>query len=159
MNFEIKPIQLGCAAEEAESKTYDLHKSRNGTIWLVARVENSADFIYCSSPGKSKGFGGRTLEFALGSGDSIRLQGPWLSTALALHMGTGIDVYDRHKTFGVISEGLSGQTMYNVLYQDNKPMIGKLNRIKEVCELLANQMKQRLYYYQEYSGKTKVGYL
>ncbi len=157
MDFEIKPIQLGCAAEEINYKTYNLYIGNSGLIWLIADVENAADYIYCSSPGKSLGFNGRTLEFCLDNGDSIKLQGPWLSTAHALHQNTGIYVSDKHKTFGVISERFSGQTMFNVLYQDKEPMIGELNRIKDICQIMANQLKRKLYYYQQSTIKTKVG--
>jgi len=142
-----------CGSAEAESRRYHLY---NG-VWLVADQENAADNIYLA--GNGRGFGGRKITFTLVSGDKITFQGPWLSNANHLFLETGIDVRDKYKTLGAIAKDLDGDALEDIVYQDKQPMIGSFNRIPDAAQLLANQLKIKLYYHVESSIGSRTSWV
>jgi len=142
-----------CGSAEAESRRYHLY---NG-VWLVADQENAADNIYLA--GNGRGFGGRKITFTLVSGDKITFQGPWLSNANHLFLETGIDVRDKYKTLGAIAKDLDGDALEDIVYLDMQPMIGSFDRIQESAQLLANQLKIKLYYHVESSIGSRTSWV
>jgi len=155
MDFEIKPQPM--VSGVPGDMTFYLHVGVSGLFWLVGNVPNAADHIYRSSAGKSEGFAGRNIEFNLGDGNSISLQGPWKSNSESLRADTEIDITNKYNTFGVISKEVRGNTMIDVVYIDNYFVIGRLNRIKEFCSHMSEQMGGRLYYYQQTYDKSTRG--
>ena len=153
-----------CGSEEAEKRTYKKYIGKSGRIWLVACQENEADNIYVSGGKHSQGFGGRTLTFDLEGGGAIELQGPWHSNSVALLKDTGVDVTNKHFTFGVIgqdirygSHGLHPVTIINVLHKDEKWTLGEFNRIEKLAQEIANELQLRICYFQKSKGGSSCG--
>lgn len=147
MNYEIIPQHLISASAEIINKEFEVYKGKR--LWLVAKQDNPADNIYVSSFCQSHGFGGRTIEFNICDGNSILLQGPWLSDAKQLKKDTGIDFIDKHKTFGVISRGYENGTMVDVVYQDKDWVIGPRDRIKDLAFRMSHIYGGDFHYYQQ----------
>jgi hypothetical protein len=161
--FTAKRRPMISASYEAESRVFDLHKGASGKRWLVAHQENAADNIYVEGDKNSDGFAGRLITFTLVEGSEITLKGPWHSNSDAHFHDTGIDLRDKHRTFGAVGkeriyEGDSYMpTLIDVLHQDQEPVIGYFNRIETIAQRLANDLDMQLYYYSESSGGSGCG--
>lgn len=150
-----------CGQHEAVIRQYHKYPCKNDAgIWLVAAQENAAENVYFHSPAdiNSQGFGGATLKFPLVDGSIYEAKGPWHGNADSLFKDTGIDVRNTHFTFVVLSMGRRCAKAYEtvmteVIYQDEKAMIGCYDRWKTI----AKQYPQALMYYSESSGGSCSG--
>ena len=95
-----------CGSAVAEQNVYWLHVGKNGHRWLVADRPDCGSYVYVEGGPDSDGFGGRTLRFELVTGEVLELKGPWHSNSEALFAATGVDVRDKHLTFGVVLTGI-----------------------------------------------------
>ncbi len=167
MDKEFKGQPMKSASHEAEKRQYHKHVGKSGETWLVADQQDCGSNIYVSDPNPPQnsswaGFGGRTLHFDLVGGDTIDLTAPWSSNSEALFHDTGVDVRDRHMTYGAIGlkrsygPGSYGSTtIEDVIYADEEPMIGTFDRIGDMAQVLANERQVTLYYYkQSFGGST-----
>lgn len=147
---------------EAAAHIYNIHIGKSGRIWLVSTERDCASNIYVQGGPKSDGFGGAMLEFILANGvDKIKLKGPWHSNADSFLSDTGIDVRNRHLTFGVIGKGRDwkdGRSIIkDLVYFDTEPTLGTFNRISNKAEKMAKVMNQQLYVYSESKGGSSCG--
>lgn len=142
MDYTIKRSGMICGSAEAEERVYQKVVGKNG-VWLIAVQPNAADNVYLHDPEDtdSHGFAGRTIKFPLKDGSTYKAKGPWHSNSNALFIDTGVDVRDQHETFVVLSKGrkTTGPPRYemlltDVVYIDDKPTLGKLNRDEELAE-------------------------
>lgn len=153
-NFKIGTEPTICAATDAVNRIYKKIVRRDGKIYLIAVQDNPADNIYVEGGFDNEGFGGSTLYFKLEDGTLLKLKGPWHTNSEELYRATGIDIRDKHKTFGVISKGViyNDVLMTNVLYQDNDWVIGKFGRIEDKAREIAKEIGQRVYFYSRSMG-------
>jgi len=164
MDYTIERRAMTCGSYEAESRKYHLHLSKGGKRYLVADVPNCAGYVYVEGDANSDGFGGRTLSFELVSGEIIKLKGPWHTNSEDLFRATGVDVRDKHLTFGCISKerGSTGNPyhstiMQDVLYIDKEPTIGPFERIRDMAQRMADERNETLYYYSESESGSSNG--
>ncbi|MFW9874523.1 MAG: hypothetical protein ACFFG0_15560 [Candidatus Thorarchaeota archaeon] len=166
-DFEIKHRLMTCGSDEAESRKYFRLLGKDGKLWLVANQPNAADNIYVEGSKSDKntgfeGFGGRTLTFTLVHGQEIKLKGPWHSNANSLLYATGVDIRDKHLTWGCIGKSWkSGPdwqgTILDVIHMDKEPVIGEFNRIEKLANEVAKELGMELYYYKQSQGGSTSG--
>lgn len=161
MNYTQKPYQMISGQHEAQVRRYHKHVTPTGRVWLVADQEAAAENVYVHDPSergdKWRGFGGATLTFPLIDGTEYVAKAPWHSNADALFAETGVDLRDKHFTFVVLAmscEWIEARTTFvDVVYQDEKPILGSFNRYKD----LIKQYPQAQFYYSESSGGSCSG--
>ena len=161
-NFTVGRKAMICSSAEAESRKYFLYKSKKGRKWLVADQPNAGDNVYVEGGPNSEGFAGRTLTFPLVNGEEVSLQGPWHTTSNGLFAATGVDVRDKCLTFGVISHERKCNSAYetemiDVIYQDEKPIIGTFDRVREIAQKIANKLGKAVFCYSESKGGSSCG--
>ena len=156
--FEVKPLGMVSGQYEQGIRTYKKVIGKEN-IWYLSTQDNSADNLYCTAINKTKrsnGFGGATLEFKLDDGTSDFVQGPWHSNSGSFLKDTGIDVTDKHFTFGVISmekEWLSPNSiMKDVIYQDDDWTLGSFDRIENLAKEMARKLNKKVYFYRQSTG-------
>lgn len=153
--FVIKSPPMTSAIGEASTKKYKKIIGKNGKIYLVALQENSADNIYVEGGPNSDGFGGRTLTFTLEDGSTLSLKGPWRTNSHDVFAQTGVDIRDKHYTFGVIAkshENCSKSWMgklVDIVYEDDGWTLGPFDRIEQFAQKMANEQNCRFYFYSE----------
>lgn len=146
-----------CGRSEAEQRKYNLRIGKSGKRWLIADQINEADNIYVEGNKNSDGFGGRTLDFTLVSGEIISLKGPWHSNSDSLYLDTEYDCRDKHYTCGVValnreSDWRKGDKYIDILYKDEGYTLGEFNRIKKIAQKIANKINKGVYYYSQSMG-------
>jgi hypothetical protein len=157
-DFQVKPIIMKSAFAEAAKNTYHMVKGKHGQRWLYSSAENSADNIYVEGGEGSQGFGGSTLEFKLVSGEIVSLKGPWHSNPESLFCETGLDLRDKHATFGVIGQGrnyeygLHSPIITGVLYKDQDWIIGSFKRVEYLAKEIAKELEMDVMYYSQSMG-------
>ncbi len=127
-------------------------------IYIYPDIENAADGIHFRSHSKtlSHGYGGRKISFDLIDGTIINLQGPWHTNPYALFNDTGIDLRDKHYTFGMIgTKWVNLDKITDLIYTDNEWKLGRMDRIDKIAQELLNQYGE-LYYYVESMGGTRT---
>jgi len=158
MDYRIKPQAMKCASTEAESLRYEKHEDISGNIWLVAKQPNAGDNVYVYCRTNQEGFSGRTLAFELDTGEKLFLKGPWHTNSDALFVATGVDVRDKHLTFGCVAfERIGIETMRDIIYIDSAPTIGPFDRIKRMAQKIANEIDETVQYYVESQGGSSMG--
>lgn len=135
-------------------------------FWPLEYDENGA-MIHCGSKllagrPKSEGFGGRTLDFPTKDG-VIQIQGPWHTNSDALFERTGVDLRDKHRTWGVVSLGRGDENgttvLFDLVYEDpdEKGVVGIFDRISLLAQQLSDGENIPLYYYRLSSGGSSCG--
>ena len=144
MNYKIEYQPMICAS--VSGKKFVRHQGTKW-LWLVADQPNSGDDIYVWDNLNTSGFGGRHIDFTLTNDTVITLKGPWHSNSISFFDDTGIDIRDKHLTFGVISRKFANDEMIDVLHQDEDWTIGPFNRIPTLAKEMANNLREKLYYF------------
>lgn len=149
------------AIENLKSNIYKLLIGKDGTRWVVACVENAADYVYCDGGKGSQGFGGRTLEFELEDGSKVAFEGPWQCDAAALLEATGYDVTDKKLVRGIIAEertDINNSTILckKVHHYDVKPVLRNYYTIHQKAEALANKLNKPIYWAQVSIGGSVI---
>jgi len=96
----------------------------------------------------------------LEDGTTEKLRGPWHTNSDALYENTGVDLRDKHLTFVVIGKGRKTHRtrrgwvdkITEVLYQDDKPIVGEFDRGKKLAQSMVNKLKQTVYCYTRSQG-------
>ena len=164
MEFKIPGYSMFSGRDDAAQRIYRRIDCKRG-VYLVACEEACADHIYFHDPKdlKSDGFGGATLEFKLEDGSIYSAKGPWKCSANYLLADAGVDLTDKYTTFLVIGRGMrvepskswqSDIWITDVVYQDEKQVIGRFDRQKEVLGTLQVGKYQ---YFMETNGGTMRG--
>ncbi len=164
-DFVVGREPMVSAADEAMKRKYRRADGKDGRIWLYAVQENSGDNVYVwADDPKSDGFGGRMLTFSLEDGEELNLRAPWQSNTDALFRETGVDLRDKHRTFGVVSldRGSTGSPRYDtvmlgVIWRDEAPVVGAFDRVKLLAQKMADEMGRRLFYYARSQGGSSCG--
>lgn len=164
----------------AVEHTYDMYVGKSGRAWFVPNdIPNVADQIHCTDSDDwdkaGRGFGGTALTLIVTKKDGktiagepleFVLKGGWHSNDNALKNDTGVDVSDKHLTYGAVGfERLhwsSEHPEYNmgiarVLYADEQPTIGTFNRIQNIAQRLANMLNQEVQYSVSSDGGGSAG--
>lgn len=137
------PVQIA-AAEVQKHRYYSVVGSSGCKFYIPHEEDNPADNILCTEfadwdkPGN--GFSGRTLTLAMHDGTTEDLKGGWHSNAEGLLQETGIDIRDKHKTFAIVAHRRDAENFYDVLYVDEKPVIGNFTRGEEIASELAKKL-------------------
>jgi hypothetical protein len=134
-------------------------------FWPSVHVEPGA-MVHCGSPvraGKrpSEGYAGRTMHFPTKEG-VIAIQGPWHSNSDALYKRTGVDLRDKHLTFGLVAlqrTHRGNDTVFkDVLYIDpQNGVIGRFKRIQDMAQAMADERDEVVFYYQRSHGGASNG--
>lgn len=143
-------------------ETWKIAIGKTGRIWLYHPDRSG---VWVSGGPQSRGCGGNTVSFELADGlGTINLVGPWHSNSDAFFKDTGIDVRDKHVTWGCIGTGRNHDNntdaaqITGILYFDTEPTIGLFERV----DLLAWEMQQArpdvpLFMYWESAGGSSHG--
>lgn len=168
MDFQVKPMRTKSGFTEVAARTFKRFNGTSNKIWLVADQPNAADNIYVWSPCGEGGFGGSELSFVLTDGSILKLKGPWHSNSNSFLRDTGIDITDKHYTYGVISLEKEypknvgnfndwNPLMKDVLYKDTQFTLGKFERIEKLAQEMANKLGKIVHYYSESMGGSSCG--
>ena len=156
---------------QQEQAEHIFERSADGRwFWAVNTEEPGALIYYDPRDEHSQGFGGAVLTFKLTDGTEVKVKGPWHSNSSALYTSTGIDLRNKHKTWGLVAlqreyrplpKNVSGNSSYyrfvDVLHLDTEPVVGAFNRIREIAQVAANEMDQPVFYYSESRGGSSCG--
>ena len=153
-------------AEQASVELWNYVIDPEGTHWFwPAKHAEPGAMVHCGSPviaGKrSNGYGGATLKFNTPDG-VIPIQGPWHSNTDALFEKTGIDLRDKHLTYGVIGTGREHPNhrtvITGVVHADPEGgVLGHFDRITAKAQELADEHQQPFYYYTRSRGGSSCG--
>lgn len=156
------------ARAEAESLVWRKHTTDRGETWLT-RADGLGDtVIYHNPKNTSRGFGGATLTFTLEDESTIQLKGPWSSNTQALFTSTGIDLREKHTTWGCVgrwrdynyqNSPMGVATIGALLYFDKEPTVGPFERIRLLAERLAYDRDEILFYFEESIGGSRCGHV
>jgi len=152
---------------EAEAREYQVavdHK-RNVIWFYTLQDADPGGHVYCHDPSdvNSQGFAGGTIIFKIGKTGIYHAKGPWHANTEALYKGTGVDLRDKHLTFVVVSKRRSYDDkhrciMEDVLYMDEKPMLGLFDRGKGIAQKYADGLKEPVCLYSESGGGSSNGW-
>lgn len=131
-------------------------------IWIVAAGPDCAGNVYCTSgldPHDSRraGFGGKQVTLPLVGGGRFRFYG-WHSNADDLLEETGVDVTDCYATQGWyalgydIDKGYDQKGLIDILWWEEKPIIGTFDRAERVAQSLANSHNTTIHGWVESPG-------
>ena len=91
------------------------------------------------------------IGFRMDSGETRAYCGPWHSNSEGLLKDTGVDLRDRHESFGVISLGrmytTEGWMMRGILHYDGGPIVGPFDRIERLAQSWANTRQQSVWFF------------
>jgi len=145
---------------------YERVTDGKGCVWLWdIKTLSPGSHIFYHDPQdtKSQGYGGGTLVFHIRkTGEEYMAKGPWHSNADAFFDNTGIDLRDKHLTFGAIGKGRKQTDTYqtvitDVVFIDKEPTLGAHTRISTIAQELANASGEPRFYYYESSGGSSCG--
>ena len=161
VRFDIQQPMI-CGSAEAEEHTYKLLIGKSGEKYLVAVQPNPADNIYVEGGSNSDGFGGRTLEFLLEDGTTIKLRGPWHTNSDDLFRHTGYDIRDKHMTIGICAlerekNYYRGDLFKGVLHKDRVWVIGEYDRIEKMAQAFSNKHGKTVFYAMKSQGGGSAG--
>lgn len=153
-----------CGQQDATQRVYRSIQGKSGHMWLYAIQENAGENIYVSGGRNSQGFGGDTLTFRLQDGTDLELKGPWHSNAVDLFNDTGVNLLNTFYTFGVIGHGFKSigyhqSRVFDVIYKDEAPTLGALDRIDVLAQETANELGHRVYYWKRSAGMISSGFV
>lgn len=149
------PMRQGIVSGQHEQsiRTYRLYTGKSGNRWLVADQANPGDNIYVEGGPGSRGFGGAKLQFLLVDNTKLELTGPWHCNADSLFHDTGIDVRDKHETFGIVAQkrepGPQGGFEWyydDIIHKDEAPTIGHYDRIERIANAWSREHQKSCYY-------------
>lgn len=161
-NFTEAPYSMFSASADAESLLYKLIIGKSGRRWLYNDEKfNAAANIYVEGARGSQGFGGRGIVFRLIEGGEICLAGPWCSNSDSFFKDTGIDLRNRHATWGCIGrrrEHHNERTaVCDLIYFDTAPVEGDFSRVEKLAANLSDSRGELLYYYSMSNGGSSCG--
>lgn len=154
-------------AEQASVKLWNYTKDADGVYWFwPAEHPEPGAMVHCGSPiiagRKSDGYGGAIMAFRTADGN-INIQGPWHSNTDALFERTGVDLRDKHLTYGVVGTGRDTTTDFHtvitgVVHADPKDgVLGTFERINVIAQELADREDRPFYYYRKSHGGSSCG--
>lgn len=160
--FTEAPYSMFSASADAESGVYKLVTGKGGRRWLYNDEKfNAGANIYVEGRKGSQGFAGRTIRFPLLDGGFVELTGPWASNSVSLFEETGVDLRERHATWGCIGlrrEHRNERTaICDIIWFDKEPIEGSFNRVEELAIELSNSRGEPLYYYSMSHGGSSCG--
>lgn len=138
-----------CASSEAESKRLVLVRGKSGRCWLYD--PDGAD-CYVEGGPDSGGFGGRVITFTLLDGTQVQWKGPWHSNTNALFLDTGVDLRNKHLTWGCVGLGRKGNTITDVIWFDDRPTMGAFDRVESKARELAAERNCPVFVYMQSQG-------
>lgn len=129
--------------------------------WLVGDIPNCASQIYVKGCKDSNGFNGQTLKFELVDGTILEWKGPWHSNSDSFFRDTGVDIRDKHYTFGCVAVGRKYEgwevVFRGILHIDKEPTLGTYNRIETLANNYTTELGIPLYYYSRSEGGSTSG--
>lgn len=156
-----------CAQAEAERREYKMVLDRDQRcVWfydLTDKSPGSTVHVHDPQDEKSDGYGGRVITFKIGKTAEYLAKGPWHSNSDALFECTGVDLRDKHLTFGCIAKYRGYETggrtyLEGILYIDKEPTLGTFGRIREMAKKMATEAGHPIAYHSESSGGSSNGY-
>jgi hypothetical protein len=133
-------------ADDRATYVYRLIQGKSGNTWIVpANCPWSAENIHVDQHDPhSKGYGGRMLTFPLEDGTTYEAKGPWHTNPHALLDDTGVDIRDRHRTYGCVAldmkYGKHGEGVYTkLIHVDREPILGTFDRLENMARAEADK--------------------
>jgi hypothetical protein len=113
---------------------------------------------------RSEGFYGRTIEFLLDTDrhpEAVHpAVGPWHSNADALFDRTGIDLRDRHRTYGAIALEKTMTTyetrLHGILHLDSAVTVGRFSRLEDLAHDWQRRLGRPVTVYRESAGGSSL---
>lgn len=165
MNYTVVESGMICGSYEAEKRIYRKVKDKIGHDWYIpVNQENAAENIYINTHDpNSQGFARRIISFTLEDGTIDKVKGPWNTNSNSLYKNTGIDLRNTYYTFCVVGEdritNKEGKTeIVNVIYQDEKFVLGNYDRGDIIVQDIANKLNKKVAYYINYNGGSISGF-
>lgn len=161
-----QPLQMRSARGMISEKTWIKHIGKSGRIWLQPYGETENSMIIADGWPGSQGFGGGKHKFTLHTGEVIELEGPWSSNHDAFFEETGIDLRNRHRTWGCIgrhreyypSKYEARPVICDLLYWDPpEGVVGSFNRIREIAKQLAYERDELVFAFSGSLGGSSCG--
>lgn len=157
VEFTIHGPMISASGDAAERK-FHLYTTKAGKRWVVADQPNAGENIYVDGGKGSEGMAGRTLTFALASGETVDFIGPWKAGANALFAATGVDVRDTIYTRGVAAFGIEHNKVFgrphtylDVQHYDETPVLGSYERVERIAQRISDESGRIVYF--AYSSK------
>lgn len=157
---------ISAIGEQQQITLWDYTTDKKGTYWLwPVEHKEQGSMVHCGdirAGQRSEGYGGRVMNFPTKDG-VIKIQGPWHSNSDALFEATGIDLRDKHLTWGLIAlKRESERNSYvfkDVLHLDpDGGVLGRFERIDELAQKFANSLDKPVAYYMRSHGGSSCGY-
>ncbi len=158
------PYQMISGQGEAMSRAFKVATNKSGRRWLYNDdLRDAGAFVYVEGDPNSDGFGGATIPFKLVDGTTLPLKGPWHSNTEALFADCGIDLRNRHVTWGCIGTERdwkqSRSVIKGLIYFDPEGGIeGPFNRIESIAEAMARLHKAELAYFSGSHSGSSCGF-
>jgi len=166
--FVAENAPMICGSAEAEAREYQVAIDKNrGVVWFYTLSDpDPGGHVYCHDPRdvNSQGYAGRTITFKVGKTGTYNAKGPWHATAEALFTGTGVDIRDKYLTFVAIAkrrgknEGNTRAILEDVLYMDEKPILGLFERGRNLARKMATELGHPVCCYSESGGGSSSGF-
>ena len=148
-----------------------IRRTEPGGLWFYpANERNPADNVFFGNPNwgkpghrRSNGFGGSILEFTLDDFSTIKIAGPWHGNADSMFVDTGLDLRDKHLTWGIVAKtklesGWNQPLLYkDVLHLDTEPVVGTFDRIEDLAKKFVKELGCVVYYHRESCGGSHTG--
>lgn len=163
-------VMVSAQGERAKITLWDYAVEADGTYWLwpAAGTDEPGAMVHCGDDvragrPRSEGYGGACLTFPTRDGPVV-LQGPWHSNTDALFERTGVDLRDKHKTWGVIGLNRRHDRAYNtvvvgVVHLDPPGgVVGRYDRIKTLAQQLADQFDRPMMCHMRSAGGGSEGF-
>lgn len=126
--------------DDRASYVYRLIQGHSGNAWIVpSNCAWPAEDIHVDQHDPhSQGYYGRTLTFPLEDGSTYAARGPWHSNPDSLFADTGVDIRDRHRTYGCVALNMRydkrGNGVYsNLIHVDREPVLGTFDRLDKIA--------------------------
>ena len=160
-----KPYQMFSGQAAAAKFVYRKLVDAKGRVWLYpVNTDTPGEQVHVHDPRdlKSDGYGGATLQFALEDGSVYAAKGPWHTNTGALFEATGVDLRNTHRTYGCVARIRVYKNhiteFHGILHADKVPVIGAFNRLKDIAQTWADQLKHPVACYSESKGGTSSGW-
>lgn len=142
-----------------EDLVFQKVNGRDG-CWYIGKTQNSGDWIFFSSDPFQYGETKPSPIKITTEGGVEEVSSLWRSSSEELFLDTGMDLRDKHLTFGVVSEireiGDLDIKMEEILHADESPVLGTIDRIDSIAQDLANGSGKTLFYIRKGVSQNKI---
>jgi hypothetical protein len=159
---------VSAVGEQSAISLWDYAIDANGTYWLwptehkePGAMVHVGETLHAGQR-YSEGYSGRTMQFPTKDG-IVKIQGPWHTNADALFHATGVDLRDKHLTWGLIALRREYDkhipVFRYVLHLDpDEGVVGPFDRISKQAQAFATEGARPIAYYSRSHSGSSCGY-